>query len=171
MIGNVHEWTNDCFTASYWGRPPDERAWIWSGGCEQRVIRGGSWMSRPTDARPARRQGRLANAAADDLGFRVARHLSDDELPAVDDQRNRIVLFTEDVEQTKQFWIERFGYTVTFEDREFKDEAPGVGSGTTADKPVHFVILAPPSGDEPIVGLIGSDGGTRVVVQEAETTP
>lgn len=82
MVGNVREWTADCFTASYWGRPPDERAWTWAGGCERRVVRGGGWLSRPKDARPARRLGLDAGARAQDLGFRVARTLNNEESPA-----------------------------------------------------------------------------------------
>lgn len=76
MIGNMWEWTADCFTASYWGRPPDERAWVWEGGCERRVIRGGSWISRPANSRPARREDAPAEGRGNDLGFRVARDLN-----------------------------------------------------------------------------------------------
>jgi formylglycine-generating enzyme required for sulfatase activity len=76
MIGNVWEFTADCFTASYWGRPPDERAWVWEGGCERRVIRGGAWISRPANARPARREDAAAETRGNDLGFRVARDLN-----------------------------------------------------------------------------------------------
>ncbi|MEX1995089.1 MAG: SUMF1/EgtB/PvdO family nonheme iron enzyme, partial [Steroidobacteraceae bacterium] len=56
IIGNAREWVMDCYTASYLGRPEDARAWIWQGGCERPGVRGGSWASRPPDARaPARR--------------------------------------------------------------------------------------------------------------------
>ena len=75
MMGNLWEWTGDCFTASYWGRPPDARPWVWQGGCERRVIRGGAWISRPANVRPARREDAPAEARGNDLGFRVARDL------------------------------------------------------------------------------------------------
>jgi formylglycine-generating enzyme required for sulfatase activity len=73
VIGNVREWLADCYTASYEGRPTDGRAWIWQGGCEQRVVRGGSWASRPLVARAAARDAELAGHRQSDLGFRVAR--------------------------------------------------------------------------------------------------
>jgi formylglycine-generating enzyme required for sulfatase activity len=165
MIGNLREWTADCFTASYWGRPADERPWTWSGGCEQRVVRGGGWRSRPTDARPARRQGENVTTAANDLGFRVARDLSDEETPPPPSSLGRIVLFTEDVEQAKRFWTERFGYELAFEDTEFVDQDIGHGSGIPNGTTVHFVILRPADPDEPLIGLIGTPEGTRVVIQ------
>ena len=73
VIGNVREWLADCYTASYAGRPADGRAWSWQGGCEQRVVRGGSWASRPREARAAARDFEAAGLRQNDLGFRVAR--------------------------------------------------------------------------------------------------
>lgn len=73
VIGNVREWLADCYTASYEGRPADGRAWVWQGGCEQRVVRGGSWASRPRQARAAARDFEAAGLRRNDLGFRVAR--------------------------------------------------------------------------------------------------
>jgi formylglycine-generating enzyme required for sulfatase activity len=81
MIGNVWEWVEDCYTASYWGRPPNEKAWVWQGGCEARGLRGGSWTSRPADARSAKRQGAAAEAKTTYIGFRIARELSEGEGP------------------------------------------------------------------------------------------
>lgn len=75
MLGNVRELLADCFTASYKGRPADERAWIWS-SCPLRVVRGGSWRSRPFDVRSAARDRidlEAPEAAWRDVGFRVAR--------------------------------------------------------------------------------------------------
>lgn len=71
MVGNVREWTADCFTTSYKGRPATEAAWRWDGGCEQRPVRGGSWASRPIDSRSASRIGEAASARQSDLGFRL----------------------------------------------------------------------------------------------------
>jgi len=73
VIGNVREWQQDCYTASYQGRPPDGRAWTWQGGCELKAVRGGSWASRPRDARAAARDAELPTLRQSDLGFRVAR--------------------------------------------------------------------------------------------------
>ena len=52
---NAREWTEDCYTTSNEGRPDDARAWVWAGGCEARVVRGGSYASRPSAARSAAR--------------------------------------------------------------------------------------------------------------------
>ena len=73
MIGNAWEWTQDCFTASYVNRPPDSRAWEWSGGCEERVMRGGGWASRPLQARATNRGHGDPGYASRDVGFRIAR--------------------------------------------------------------------------------------------------
>ncbi|MDX2141802.1 MAG: formylglycine-generating enzyme family protein [Rhodospirillaceae bacterium] len=79
MIGNVWEWVEDCYTASYWGRPPNGKAWVWQGGCETRGLRGGSWTSRPADARSAKRQRAPAAAHTTYMGFRIARDVSEGE--------------------------------------------------------------------------------------------
>jgi formylglycine-generating enzyme required for sulfatase activity len=73
IIGNAREWVMDCYTASYLGRPEDARAWTWQGGCERRGVRGGSWASRPRDARAAARGAELSGHRQSVLGFRVVR--------------------------------------------------------------------------------------------------
>ena len=73
IIGNAREWVMDCFTASYLGRPEDLRAWTWQGGCERKSVRGGSWASRPRDARAPARSSEPTSLRQSDLGFRVAR--------------------------------------------------------------------------------------------------
>jgi len=73
IIGNVREWVMDCYTASYLGRPEDARAWVWQGGCDRRGVRGGSWASRPRDARAPARDAELSRHRQADLGFRLAR--------------------------------------------------------------------------------------------------
>jgi len=72
-LGNVREWTQDCYTASNLGRPADVRAWVWQGGCETRVVRGGSFASRPRDVRAAARDHAPRSLRQSDLGFRVVR--------------------------------------------------------------------------------------------------
>ncbi len=73
IIGNVREWVMDCYTASYAGRPEDARAWTWQGGCELKGVRGGSWASRPRDARAPARGAEPPSLRQSDLGFRVVR--------------------------------------------------------------------------------------------------
>ena len=72
MLGNVGEWTEDCWNENYNSAPTDGRAWM-AGNCSQRVLRGGSWSSFPRSLRAAYR-GRLTTAfRSGDIGFRVAR--------------------------------------------------------------------------------------------------
>lgn len=76
VIGNVSEWTMDCFTGSYPNRPPDSRPWVWEGGCETRVVRGGSWTSRPLQARSTHRAHQAPEYRGSDTGFRVVKELT-----------------------------------------------------------------------------------------------
>ncbi len=55
MHGNVCEWCEDEFHASYENAPNDGRAWIYSPRAVGRVVRGGSWGSQPEDCRSASR--------------------------------------------------------------------------------------------------------------------
>ena len=43
MLGNVWQWTEDCMHFSFAGAPADGSAWT-SGECQDRVLRGGSWL-------------------------------------------------------------------------------------------------------------------------------
>lgn len=72
MLGNVAEWVEDCATDSYVGRPRDGRAWVWIGGCQRRIQRGGSWLSPPERTRSAFRSDGAIEDRADYVGFRVA---------------------------------------------------------------------------------------------------
>ena len=78
MLGNVWQWTDDCWNESYVGAPGDGRAWK-HGDCTRRVLRGGSWSNVPEFLRSAARI--KADAAGRDFdysnyaGFRVARSL------------------------------------------------------------------------------------------------
>jgi sulfatase modifying factor 1 len=72
LIGNVAEWVEDCATDSYVGRPRDGRAWVWIGGCQRRIQRGGSWLSPPERTRSAFRSDGAIEDRADYVGFRVA---------------------------------------------------------------------------------------------------
>jgi formylglycine-generating enzyme required for sulfatase activity len=56
MHGNVWEWVQDCWNASYQGAPSDGSGWM-TGDCGSRVLRGGSWLSFPQNLRSAFRSG------------------------------------------------------------------------------------------------------------------
>ena len=72
MIGNVWEWVEDCFINTYERAPVDGSARVVE-GCEQRVLRGGSWLSQPRDTRFAQRGRNIAHGRFYAVGFRVAR--------------------------------------------------------------------------------------------------
>ena len=74
MLGNVWEWTQDCWNDSYKGAPADGGAWE-SGDCGRRVLRGGSWNVGPRDLRSADRGGIDSAGRGYNVGFRVARTL------------------------------------------------------------------------------------------------
>ncbi len=74
MLGNVWEWTEDCWNESYQGAPVDGSAWT-SGECGKRVVRGGSWFDVPIYLRASVRFGDRADRRINYDGFRVARAL------------------------------------------------------------------------------------------------
>lgn len=75
MLGNVWEWTEDCWHGNYDNAPKDGSAWLDGGNCNRRVVRGGSWDYDPQVLRSANR-GRIGTDGADyDVGFRIARAL------------------------------------------------------------------------------------------------
>ena len=74
VLGNVWEWTQDCWSGSYAGAGGDGQAWE-SGECGRRVARGGSWNAVPTNLRSANRLGLTTGTPRSYLGFRVARTL------------------------------------------------------------------------------------------------
>ncbi|MDA8229786.1 MAG: formylglycine-generating enzyme family protein [Magnetospirillum sp.] len=78
MLGNVWQWTEDCWNPSYVGAPRDGSAWL-TGDCTKRVVRGGSWSNLPIFIRSAMRIGGATHGQefdyASDTGFRVARSI------------------------------------------------------------------------------------------------
>ena len=75
VLGNVWEWTEDCWNKSYAGAPSNGGAWE-SGECSRRVLRGGSWGDWPRVLRSAVRFGFTAGNRLSYLGFRLARTLT-----------------------------------------------------------------------------------------------
>lgn len=72
MLGNVWEWTADCWNESYRGAPADGSAWL-QGDCSKRVVRGGSWFDVPPYLRVTSRFGDRVTRRINYDGFRVAR--------------------------------------------------------------------------------------------------
>ncbi|HEY5720100.1 MAG TPA: SUMF1/EgtB/PvdO family nonheme iron enzyme, partial [Gammaproteobacteria bacterium] len=74
VSGNVMEWVADCYQSGYSGAPSDGSA---RGGrsCAKRVLRGGSFLNRMSEVRPAARSSLAPDAASFEIGFRVVREL------------------------------------------------------------------------------------------------
>jgi formylglycine-generating enzyme required for sulfatase activity len=75
MLGNVWQWTEDCWNESYVGAPNGGAPWT-TGDCGKRVLRGGSWSNLPKFVRSAARNrddiARRGFDYASYAGFRVA---------------------------------------------------------------------------------------------------
>jgi len=74
LIGNVWEWTEDCYYGDYAMARADSAAQP-TATCSTRAVRGGDWFSSEASLRPAVRAKAEATARHDDIGFRVARTL------------------------------------------------------------------------------------------------
>lgn len=74
MVGNVSEWTEDCWHDTYQRAPTDGSAWV-NEGCPTRMLRGSSWASAPDQVRSAFRLGASPNSVDARLGFRLVRDL------------------------------------------------------------------------------------------------
>ncbi|MEQ9328727.1 MAG: SUMF1/EgtB/PvdO family nonheme iron enzyme, partial [Rhodospirillales bacterium] len=74
LHGNVSEWVEDCWSTNYYNAPVD-------GGpseireCRDRIVRGGSWYSKPENLRSAYRGGNFISLRYYYYGFRLARNL------------------------------------------------------------------------------------------------
>ncbi len=72
-VGNVFEWTRDCWHASFEGVPLDGSPWLEAGGgdCGFRTPRGGSWVSGPNWTRAAAQSKDPTDYRSFLLGFRL----------------------------------------------------------------------------------------------------
>ncbi len=73
MLGNVWEWTSDCWHSSYKGAPTDGSAWNDEKDCPMVVLRGGAWSTSAPWARASARIFNVASFRLQSYGFRVAR--------------------------------------------------------------------------------------------------
>ena len=73
-LGNVAEWTQDCYNPDYLGAPLDGSARE-TGNCRFRVARGGAWAYAFQEIRMAARTKRTLSSSYSSLGLRVAREL------------------------------------------------------------------------------------------------
>lgn len=76
MHGNLLEWCADRWSPSYDLPRSQQPAFHDDEGCSYRVIRGGSWISKPGGLRSASRNRKVPDARCDFIGFRIARTLT-----------------------------------------------------------------------------------------------
>lgn len=74
MLGNVFEWTEDCWNDSYADAPEDASARL-EGDCDHRVTRGGAWFTGEAQVHAAYRDFQAVDYRSYLVGFRVVREL------------------------------------------------------------------------------------------------
>ena len=75
MLGNVFQWTEDCWNADYKGAPIDGAARM-DGNCAERELRGGSWFSSPNYVRANYRNHFAVDYRTSTVGIRLARDIA-----------------------------------------------------------------------------------------------
>ena len=78
MVGNILEWTEDCFHTNYNGAPANGSPWLGDNGgdCGNRITRGSLSIQNPPQLQPAHRGRVASDVRMNTLGFRVARTFS-----------------------------------------------------------------------------------------------
>jgi formylglycine-generating enzyme len=74
MLGNVFQWTEDCWHADYNGAPVDGSARS-DGDCSEHELRGGSWFSTPAYVRANYRNHFAADYRTSSVGIRLVRDI------------------------------------------------------------------------------------------------
>ncbi len=72
MLGNVFEWTEDCWQDDYSQAPTDGSA-RGDGGCSEREMRGGSWFTSPVYVRRSYRNHFVNSYRSTSIGLRIVR--------------------------------------------------------------------------------------------------
>ena len=75
MLGNVFQWTEDCWHADYTGAPIDGSARS-DGDCSEHELRGGSWFSTPAYVRANYRNHFAADYRTSSVGIRLVRDMA-----------------------------------------------------------------------------------------------
>ncbi len=74
MLGNVFQWTQDCWHENYTGAPVDGSART-DGNCAERELRGGSWFSTPAYVRADYRNHFATDYRTSSVGIRLVRDI------------------------------------------------------------------------------------------------
>lgn len=81
MLGNVWEWTEDCWHDNYQGAPSDARPWQAAGDCRLRVVRGGGWNTEAAYFGVTARGSYAVDLDDMTNGFRLARMATETTRP------------------------------------------------------------------------------------------
>lgn len=76
MCGNLWEWCLDNYHPDYGGTATDERVWLDGADDYEKVIRGGAYLSLPSDCTPVRRLSRSQTRDSQSQGFRIVLSVS-----------------------------------------------------------------------------------------------
>jgi formylglycine-generating enzyme required for sulfatase activity len=76
MVGNVWEWTEDCYHTNYQGAPADGSSWAGEADCTSRVVRAASCVNSPEFLQSGYRNKSAINVRSAYIGFRIARTLA-----------------------------------------------------------------------------------------------
>jgi formylglycine-generating enzyme required for sulfatase activity len=76
MLGNVFEWTEDCWADTYVGAPTDGSART-DADCSQRELRGGSWFTQPGYVRVSYRDRFAPDYRSTSIGLRLIREIAE----------------------------------------------------------------------------------------------
>ena len=71
LHGQVWEWCADTWYENYQLKPRDGRAWIDEAYSKSRLVRGGSWVNAPNQARSAYRRTLLPRTKVNNIGCRI----------------------------------------------------------------------------------------------------
>ncbi len=75
VLGNVLQWTEDCWNGDSAGGPTDGSART-DGDCSQRELRGGSWFSTPAFVRANSRNRFGVDYRTSSVGIRLVRDIA-----------------------------------------------------------------------------------------------
>jgi formylglycine-generating enzyme required for sulfatase activity len=74
MLGNVFQWTEDCWSPDYTDAPADGSARV-DGNCSEHELRGGSWFSTPAYVKANYRNHFAADYRTSSVGIRLVRDI------------------------------------------------------------------------------------------------